>query len=225
MSGKKLVQLAKAPSAKSPAGANLQCGSYFEAYFYGDQEHLRSPGTVVTPDDKIAYMTEGGGWASVLRSNVIVIKAPGGKKMVPTVEESGTGDDRKAIVHVSPERHAERADACRISIMTTRACNRKDARPFFLRCALERNRPRVECSPSLASALGTASPKFSAENLGSGVRFLPRTQKRTKQKPLIAVFVRLCPREESNLYRLVRSEPFYPLNYEDVLKKGLGYSQ
>ena len=105
--GKKLVQLAKAPSAKSPAGANLQCGSYFEAYFYGDQEHLRSPGTVVTPDDKIAYMTEGGGWASVLRSNVIVIKAPGGKKMVPTVEESGTGDDRKAIVHVSPERHAE----------------------------------------------------------------------------------------------------------------------
>lgn len=35
---------------------------------------------------------------------------------------------------------------------------------------------------------------------------------------IISENVSLCPREELNLDRLVRSEPFYPLNYGDVFK-------
>jgi hypothetical protein len=38
--------------------------------------------------------------------------------------------------------------------------------------ALARNFLRLGCSPSLASGLGTGSPIFSAEKIGSAVRFL-----------------------------------------------------
>jgi hypothetical protein len=37
------------------------------------------------------------------------------------------------------------------------------------------------------------------------------------------VLTNLCPREESNLDRLVRSEPFYPLNYKGIFNRFVLY--
>ena len=42
------------------------------------------------------------------------------------------------------------------------------------------------------------------------VRFL--SAKKTEQ-----ILFLMCHRQESNLYQLVRSEPFYPLNYDDKI--------
>jgi hypothetical protein len=70
------------------------------------------------------------------------------------------------------------------------------------------------CSPPLAQGLGTGSRNFRAENFGPPFdSSIKNSQEKMRIKPFNAHFFLLCPHEESNLDRLVRSEPFYPLNY------------